>query len=62
MGGGGGGGVGASLCDQCDLAALDDARHLILQCPKWQNESGIKPREIAAIQDGSGLMVIYCMC
>ena len=33
-GGGGGGGVGARLCDQCDLAALDVVRHLILQCPK----------------------------
>ena len=26
--------LSSRLCDQLDLAAMDNARHLVLQCPK----------------------------
>ena len=28
----------ARFCDKCDLSAMDDVRHLVLQCPNLQPE------------------------
>ena len=58
--------IAARFCNMCDHAAMDDARHLILQCPDWQEERAEMMREISIIPDGSGQALlesqIYCMC
>ena len=46
--------IAARFCNMCDHAAMDDARHLILQCPAWQEERAEMMREISIIPDGSG--------
>ena len=44
--------LGARLCDKCDLAALDDARHLVMQCPDLQRQRGDMMGEIAGLEGG----------
>ena len=44
----------ARSCEDCDLGAIDDVRHLVLQCPRWQPERTDLLNEIANIPDGSG--------
>ena len=46
--------LGASLSDKCDLAALDDARHLVMQCPDLQRQRGDIMGEIAGLEGGFG--------
>ena len=50
--------IAARFCNSCDLAAMDDVRHLILQCPAWQEERSDMMREISLIPDGSGQVIL----
>ena len=50
------------FCENCDLAAVDDVKHLILQCPKWQSMRSEILEEIANIPDGSGKILINTLC
>ena len=47
-----------SFCELCDWSAIDDVRHLVLQCPRWQTERGGMFRDIASIQHGWGQEII----
>ena len=51
--------LGARLlvCDQCDLADIDDARHLIMQCPELQHQRTVMMDEIAGIEGGFGQLM-----
>ena len=51
--------LGARLCDKCDLAALDDARHLVMQCPDLQRQRGDMMEEIAGLEGGGGGVLQY---
>ena len=42
------------LCGLCDHAAVDDIKHLVLQCVRWQLERDTPFNEIDDIADGSG--------
>ena len=42
------------FCGDCDLADVDDVKHLMLQCPKWQDDRTEMLNMIENIPDGSG--------
>ena len=46
------------FCGDCDLAAIDDVKHLVLQCPKWQDDRTEMMNMIENIPDGSGQMLL----
>ena len=46
--------LSARFCAQCDHSALDDAKHLILQCPSLQEMRREMFDELNDIGDGSG--------
>ena len=52
----------ARFCEDCDLAAIDDVNHLVLQCPRWQNERTEMLNEIDNIPDGSGHALLNSQC
>ena len=52
----------ARFCNSCNLAAMDDARNLIMQCPAWQEERTDMMREISVIPDGSGHALLESQC
>ena len=52
----------ARSCEDCDVAAIDDVRHLVLQCPRWQTERTDMLNEIANIPDGSGQVLFNSQC
>ena len=54
--------IAMRFCDQCDLASIDDARHMIMECPRWQEDRGLMMGEIANIEDGSCQMVLNAQC
>ena len=54
--------IAARCCSSCDLSAMDDARHLILQCPKWQAERTDLMSEILRIPDGTGQVLLESQC
>ena len=55
-----------SLCGKptlyISLLAIDDVRHLVLQCPRWQNERTEMLNEIDNIPDGSGHALLNSQC
>ena len=42
------------FCARCDLAAMDDVRHLVMQCPSLQHLRNTMFRELALVNDGAG--------
>ena len=54
--------IASRFCTSCDLAAEDDVRHLIMQCPKWQTERTSFLMEITSITDGSGQTLLESQC
>ena len=54
--------IASRFCTSCDLAAEDDVRHLIMQCPKWQTERTSFLTEISSIADGSGQTLLESQC
>ena len=54
--------VAARFCTSCDLSAMEDARHLIMQCPKWQSERTELMAEILNISDGTGQALLESQC
>ena len=52
----------AKFCSDCDHAATDDARHLVLQCPKWQPIRNEMFDAIASIPDGCGRAILDSQC
>ena len=52
----------AKFCSDCDHAATDDARHLVLQCPKWQPIRNEMFDAIASITDGCGRAILDSQC
>ena len=54
--------MAARFCDQCDLAAIDDVRHLVLQWPSLQEERIALFRAVSSIQDGCGRVLLESAC
>ena len=52
----------AKFCNHCDNAALDDVRHLVLQCPEWQPIRNDMLYAIESIPDGSGQILLNSQC
>ena len=52
----------AKFCSDCDHAATDDARHLVLQCPKWQPIGSEMFDAIASIPDGCDRAILDSQC
>ena len=52
----------ASFCTFCDLAAIENARHFVMECPKWQQLRTELFREITDIEDGSGQAILDAQC
>ena len=50
------------FCIFCDLAAVEDARHFVMGCPKWQMLRNELFREIADIEDGIGQAILDAQC
>ena len=50
--------LGARMCDRCGLAAVDDARHLIMQCPEVQQQRGVMMDEIAGLEGCYGHAIL----
>ena len=46
--------IASRFCDLCDHAAMDDARHLIMQCPELPDQRTIMFRELAESNGGLG--------
>ena len=49
-------------CGDCDLAAVDDARHLVMQCPKWREDRSEMMKMIGNVPDGSGQRLLNAQC
>ena len=54
--------VAARFSTSCDLSAMDDPRHLILQWPWWQTERTEMMAEITNISDGTGQALLESQC
>ena len=54
--------MASRFCVNCDLAAMDDARHLVLECPRWQLIRTEMMSEISRISDGSGRALLDSQC
>ena len=50
--------IASKLCVFCDLSEKDNAKHLILQCPAFQEESTRMFNEIREIPDGTGALLL----
>ena len=37
----------------CDLGSVEDTRHFVLECPRWQVITDTFPDEVRGIEDGS---------
>ena len=46
--------ISSRFCVQCDHAAMDDARHLIMQCPELQDQRSAMFRELSELNGGMG--------
>ena len=53
--------LAAKFCEHCDLSAVDDANHLVMQCPSLQGMREQMFDEIRELPDGTGaLMLDHC--
>ena len=52
----------SKFCVDCDLGVVDDIRHLVLQCPKWQTGRTEMMNEIENIPDGRGVALLNSQC
>ena len=50
--------MAARFCGFCDLAAQENVRHLVMECPRWQARRNVMFREIGNIDDGSGQAIL----
>ena len=50
--------ISSRFCDHCDHAAVDDARHLIMQCPEMQGMRNVMFRELADSGGGVGNVIL----
>ena len=50
--------LSARFSKQCDLSAIDDVRHLALQCLRWLTERAEVFRDIVSIQEGCSQEII----
>ena len=54
--------IASRFCVNCDLSAMDDVRHLVLSCPRWQLMRTEMMEEISRIADGSGRAILDSQC
>ena len=54
--------MAARFCGFCELAAQENARHLVMECPRWQARRNVMFREIGNIDDGSGQAILGTQC
>ena len=54
--------ISQRFCMFCDLAAPEDARHFIMECPKWQVLRNNMFDCISDIHDGSGQAILGAQC
>ena len=51
-------GDAARFCDRCQLASMDDVRHLVLQCPFMQDARNALFRELSEVDNGRGQVIL----
>ena len=54
--------LSARFCTFCQLAAPEDARHFVMECPRWQLLRNLLFGEITSIEDGSGQAILDAQC
>ena len=47
----------ARFCDRCQLASMDDVRHLVLQCLFMQDARNAMFRELSEVDNGRGQVI-----
>ena len=50
--------MASRFCDLCDLGVMDDAKHMIMQCPALQQFRNEMFNELTNIEDGSGREIL----
>ena len=54
--------ISERFCTYCDLAAPEDARHFIMECPKLQALRSCMFDRLSSIEDGSGQAILAAQC
>ena len=54
--------IAERFCTSCDLAAPEDARHFIMECPKLQALRSCMFDRLSSINDGSGQAILASQC